>query len=886
MSIECENALPVGSKLNGTQIEQYEILSVLGAGGFGITYKARDHLLQSDVAIKEYLPLDLALRKKDGATVIPRTSTQLQDYQWGLDRFLDEARTLSRFKTEPNIVRVESFLPANGTAYMVMQYEDGESLEEYLKRQGVLDEEQLRSILFPILDGLRAIHVEGFLHRDIKPANIYLRKNGTPILLDFGAARQALGDHSQSITGILTAGFAPFEQYSTRSSLTAAADLYSLGATLYKCITTHTPVEATERISAIHNDEPDPLVTIKDLAAQSYSAQIHKGLAWMLEPLAKDRPQSVNEIIEVFIDLALAPDNKDNDEAVDESINEPRGQDFDDFSLAGVAPKPIVTLGSRNRKPIIIGVSLLFTLVVIGVLVFGGFFGKKSQSSHYTIAKSYYDTRQYNKARPLFEKLASKKHAFSEYYLSEMEQLSTNKNKTKENQQYWINRAISHGLITQLKDKARKNVADYQSILALMYFRGTGVSKDYNQSLRWFKKSVVNGSTRGMNNLGVMYYQGIGVKKDYAKALSLFRRSAAKNNANAQSNLGKMYKLGLAVTKDYSQALVLFRKAVKQKNIDAYFQLGTMYQLGLGLKRDYTQAMNWFLKAAESGFPVAQVRLGWMQRLGLGAAKDYNTAIKWFRKSVQSNNSAGQYNLGYMYFYGYGVTKDQTQALSWYHKAAQQGYSAAQVNLGFMYGQGFGTQKNYTRAVSWYRKAAMQGNGMGQYNLGVMYSSGYGVKKDYVEAFKWYSKAATGGIALAQNKLGIMHEFGTGTAKNYSLAVKWYRKSADQNDAKGQYYTGSMYHSGRGVVKDYQQAMRWYRLAAAQRLTFAQRAIGLMYEKGQSVIVNISTARTWYNKALANGSKRAAADLKRINRTARPTNNSSPKRGRGLFDGM
>jgi len=886
MSIECENALPVGSRLNGTQADQYEILSVLGAGGFGITYKARDHLLQSDVAIKEYLPLDLALRKKDGATVVPRTSTQSQDYEWGLERFLDEARTLSRFKTEPNIVRVESFLPANGTAYMVMQYEAGESLEEYLKRQGVLDEEQLRSILFPILDGLRAIHAEGFLHRDIKPANIYLRKNGTPILLDFGAARQALGDHSHSITGILTAGFAPFEQYSTRSNLTAAADIYSLGATLYKCITNQTPVEATERISAMHNEEPDPLAAIEELVSKQYSTQTYKGLAWMLEPLAKDRPQSVEEVLEVFIDLADISSNKEGEEKLSESVPGNRGHEFDNFSLAGETKKPAVILLSENRKTIVIVGSVLSVLIIMGVLFFGGLFGEKNQINNYVLAKKLYYKGQYDLSRPLFEKLANKKHALSEYYLSEIERVSSSKNKDLKKQKYWVKRAISHGLIAELKDKARANIAGYQSILGLMYFRGDGVTKDNRLSINWFKKAANNGNARGINNLGVMYYQGIGVTKNYPKAFSLFKRSAAQGNASAHTNLGKMYKLGLAVAKDNKQALALFHKSAERGNIDAYFQLGVMHQLGLGTSKDYKQAVKWFQKSAETGHSLAQASLGKMYRLGLGVVKDYTTAIKWFKKSASQGDRSGQYNIGYMYFKGYGVPKDYAQAISWYRKSAVQGYSAAQVNLGFMYGQGFGITKNYVRAVAWYRKSAAQGHMMGQYNLGVMYSRGYGVKRDYFEAFKWYKKAAILGNVLAQNKLGAMHEQGQGTGKNFNLAIKWYRMSANRSNSTGQYNLGSMYHRGLGVVKNYRQAMSWYRLADAQGLNFAQRAIGLMYEKGQGVVTNIKTARTWYNKALANGSKRAAIDLRRINRTSTPTNNPLPGGRRGLFDGI
>src|SRR5262245_63905640 len=166
MSVEHVHALTQGTRLN-----QYEVMSILGAGGFGITYMARDTTLDTTVAIKEYLPGDLAVRQAD-SQVTAKSSISKRDFDWGLDRFLAEARTLAKFR-HPNIVRVNQIFQANNTAYLVMEYAKGQSLEDALKA-GPLTEEQTREILAPILDGLQSVHDEGFLHRDIKPANIIL----------------------------------------------------------------------------------------------------------------------------------------------------------------------------------------------------------------------------------------------------------------------------------------------------------------------------------------------------------------------------------------------------------------------------------------------------------------------------------------------------------------------------------------------------------------------------------------------------------------------------------------------------------------------------------------------------------------------------------------
>ena len=284
----------------GTVVDHYELRRVLGAGGFGVTYLGWDVRLNCTVAVKEYLPNDLAMRQLDGSTVIPRSSADRQNYRFGLERFLEEARTLARFK-EPNIVRVSNYLEANGTAYMLMEYEDGESLSDLLERRGTLTEEELKGIIIPVLDGLRAVHAQDFLHRDIKPANIYLRKDGTPILIDFGAARQALGKHSRSMTGIVTPGYAPFEQYNTRGKQGPWTDLYAVGATLYRGVTGEMPPEATERTAAQTEGEADPLIPATQMGRDRYSEGFLETIDVMLALPITQRPQTVQAVLEPLL---------------------------------------------------------------------------------------------------------------------------------------------------------------------------------------------------------------------------------------------------------------------------------------------------------------------------------------------------------------------------------------------------------------------------------------------------------------------------------------------------------------------------------------------------------------------------------------------------------
>ncbi|PKM36176.1 MAG: hypothetical protein CVV06_12455 [Gammaproteobacteria bacterium HGW-Gammaproteobacteria-10] len=285
-----KNALPLGF-----QLHEYRIDAVLGAGGFGITYLAQDLHLNKPVVIKEYLPTDLAVREAS-VTVAPKSTRDQDAYQWGLERFMAEAQTLAQFK-HPNIVQVFRYFTAHGTAYIVMDYEQGESLSAYLDRlQRPLNEAETLSIFLPVLDGVRAVHQAEFLHRDIKPDNIFLRTNSTPILIDFGAARMALGERSRSLSVVVSAGFAPFEQYSSQGRQGPWTDIYALGATLYRAITGNAPPEATERSMALTEDEPDPYQPLSGrLEDQGYSPSFLAAIDRALEFRGKNRPQTVRE---------------------------------------------------------------------------------------------------------------------------------------------------------------------------------------------------------------------------------------------------------------------------------------------------------------------------------------------------------------------------------------------------------------------------------------------------------------------------------------------------------------------------------------------------------------------------------------------------------------
>ncbi len=279
---------------SGYELHWYTIKEILGQGGFGITYLATDTNLEEDVAIKEFLPIELAMREGD-YSIHPLSEGHKDNYEWGLDRFIKEARTLTKFK-HPNIVRVRSVFNENNTAYMVMEFERGKSLQEILSRRKTMDEAELMKIILPLLGGLDVVHAANFIHRDIKPANIFIREDGSPLLLDFGSARQALGEETKTLTSLVSPGYAPFEQYYSKSDEQGPfTDIYGLGATLYRAVTGLSPMDAVDRSKSILQTSTDTIVTCTEIAKDKYSERFLAAIDHAMKFKADERPQTVTD---------------------------------------------------------------------------------------------------------------------------------------------------------------------------------------------------------------------------------------------------------------------------------------------------------------------------------------------------------------------------------------------------------------------------------------------------------------------------------------------------------------------------------------------------------------------------------------------------------------
>lgn len=281
-------ALPVGTTVNS-----FHISSVLGQGGFGITYRAQHERLKREVALKELLPVDIAMRRQD-QTIGPLSSEYEQHFEDAVKSFLEEAQILAQFNHD-NIIDVFDCFEANGTAYMATTFKEGQDLATWLKKRDSLPDEQTAlDIILPVLSGLQEVHEGGLLHRDIKPANLYICDSGQILLLDFGAARQSISSKSRPITSIVTPGYAPFEQYYEDGNQGPWSDIYAMGATIHRFITGKKPPDAPGR------ERKDTYVPVSESCSGRYSKSFLAAVDRSLRIKESARPQSVAEWLEMF----------------------------------------------------------------------------------------------------------------------------------------------------------------------------------------------------------------------------------------------------------------------------------------------------------------------------------------------------------------------------------------------------------------------------------------------------------------------------------------------------------------------------------------------------------------------------------------------------------
>ena len=540
MSIEGhKQALPAGYRLR-----TYRVLRVLGVGGFGVTYLCDHARLGVQVAVKEYLPNEIAVR--DGIGVHPKSAGDREGFEWGLRRFLDEARTLGRFE-HPNVVRVRDCFEANSTAYIVMDYEDGESLDRLLGRLGTLTEAQLKRVVLPLAEGLRQVHAAGFLHRDIKPSNIFVRRSDeSPVLLDFGSARQALGRKSRSMTAVASAGYSPPEQYESQGDQGAWTDIYALSALCHRAITGEAPVEAPRRTGELVRSRPDPQARLAVSGATGYSSGLLEAVDWGLRVIESERP-SLDDW------LAWMAEPKDASEAAlrcrkaaEQGSTAAQAKLGDMYCSGEGVPKDAGEAVRWYRKAAEQGVP------------------RAQYQCGLLYGHSLDVPRDAREAARWFRKAAEQGHASAQFMLGVHCRDGEGVFQDASEAGRWFCKAAEQG-----DTEAQVELGD-------MYCSGEGVPKDAREAARWYRKAAERGDAQAQLNLGVLYDAGDGVPKDAREVVRWIRKAAEQGHAEAQIRLGGLYEAGEGVPKDAGRAMRWYRKAAEQGSAAALYYLETM----------------------------------------------------------------------------------------------------------------------------------------------------------------------------------------------------------------------------------------------------------------------------------------------------------------------
>jgi TPR repeat protein/tRNA A-37 threonylcarbamoyl transferase component Bud32 len=741
---------------------KYRILKVLGQGGFGITYLAEQCLLKKKVAIKEFFIHDLCTRDDSSKVYAVSQSDMVKRYR---QKFFKEAQIIARFN-HIGIVKVSYIFEENGTVYYVMEYVEGESLAEIVNREKRLPEQIALQYIFKVAKALDYIHQSKVNHLDIKPANIMIRHDDNePIIIDFGVSKQYDEYNNQTTTtppGV-SIGYSPIEQYRPGgvSTFSPQADIYALGATLYKLLTGNTPPVASDLINAGF----PPMSNI--------SSNVRKAIEKAMQPRLLDRQKNISEFVEMLMMNSVKEERKnlanDKTRPVDDPNSSMKGKiksnDVESVNDEDNIKHLIKQLSSGDKESV-------------------------DQLLDFFLDKKVSKELKQN-AFIQIKKVAELGNVDAQLVLGGCLLNGEGVAEDKVEAVRWLRKAAQQGN------------ADAQYCLGEYYFGREGV-EDKVEAVRWFKKAGSHGNDEALFSLGICYYSGEGVAEDKVEAVRWFKKAADLGNADAQFFLGVCYYGGEGVHENKTEAIRWFRMAVEEEDADfhaeAQYYLGLCYLNGEGVKENKVNATQCFRKSAELGSADAQYQLGLCYYGGEGVKENKTKAAQWFRKSAEQGDVDAQYYIGLCCYHGEGVDVDKVEAVRWFRKVTDQKdalfLSEAQYYLGLCYLNGEGINEIKGMAIHYFRKASELGNADAQHLLGLCYYYGNGVTEDKAEAVRCFRNVVeiqnSNFNAEAQYYIGLCYLNGEGVPKDKVEAISWFQKAAKQGYRKAQVKNSSI----------------------------------------------------------------------------------------------
>ena len=907
----------------GCVLRDYTIEEVLGHGGFGIVYKARHNELDHVVAIKEYLPSELAVR--EGTTVRAKSAECETQFADGLRRFREEGKALIEFQQHPSIVDCREFFRANGTAYLVMEYVEGLPLSELLRQREAagqpFTESDLLAIATPLAQGLAHIHRAGMVHRDIKPANILVRRSDRrPVLIDFGAAKQAVAEHSRSLAPY-TEGYAALGQVAD-GQLGPWTDLYGFGAVLWRIVAggnrpwdPPNPVKAEARANARVREADDPLPTAKELGTGRFAKQLLEMIDGCLQLRDTERIRESDRVVQL-----LGGSGEESHETAMAERQAEGGHDMDRPDPVSEEARAGRSTTSRYWKVVGVAAALAVAVALATVALIprngtvetpetpGSWnFSIEAEPETATVALLN-GPEAYRPGMPLipgqYEVIVSAPgfatrrewvdHSESETLHrvaleplpdAEPESVQAPPDSTLEppaptdaepEEVPIVVSSVSEpiedepvatddreGDATNAESQSTCGVGSFEDCFELgeAYRKGDGVPRDARRAAEFYERACDGGYAPGCHNLGKSYTEGEGVGQDWAQAAELYWRACDGGYAEGCNNLGYLYAEGVGVPLDRARAAGLYERACDGGNAEGCYNLGDYYSEGKGVVQDWVQVAELYRRACRGEVARGCYKLGFLYSEGQGVDQDWAQAAELFRRSCGAGNTPGCYNLGFLYSEGKGVRQDWAQAAELYGRTCDGGYAKGCYNLGYVYSEGMGVPRDEGRAAQLYQRACDSGDAKGCYNLGYMYSEGMGVPRDEGRAAQLYQRACEAGEAVGCYNLGFLYSNGRGVRQDRAQAAELYGRACDGGDAKGCYNLGYLFSKGEGLPQDQSRAAEFYERACDGGDFTGCTSLGSLHARGEGVPLDRARAAKLHERACEGGHTGACNDL-------------------------
>lgn len=822
--------LSIGQELHSDTLI-YRIESVLGQGSFGITYKAKaftvikgkfgEELVETNTpkAIKEFFMKEVNDRDASGS--ITGMSEGSLSYNYA-QKFKKEAENLASMN-HPNIVKVIDFISANNTYYYVMDFIEGENLNDYLKHHKMSEEEATDTII-EVAKALKYMHEEKhMLHLDLKPSNIMRRESdGRLFLIDFGLSKhyneEGAPETSTSV-GLGTLGYAPIEQANGKNTkqFRTTLDIYALGATFYKLLTGNTPPPADELVSE------DSLIK-DELEKYSSNTTITFTILKAMQPNIKERIQDVSSFEgyltgETDYTDILSNEYEDPKSKIKDTENDVKESSTDK------------TKQTNNTKWLIV---ISCAILLLGVISYVLIISKRRNFSH-----------NYS---PELVKAANDGDELAQYWLGDCYNLGRGVSINYDEAFKWYLKSAEQGL-----DSAQISIAN-------CYSDAKGVEQDFSKALFWINKAVSQNNSLAINELGNFYLYGNGVKVDTLKAIELYRKSAEKDCVFGMINLGYAYLDGTGVKSDTIKAIQLFENAEKKKKYSAAKFFSDYYRGKYGeTHRDSVKCIKMLMDKLEQEKDTTNIRATYcliadFYELSEGNHDNSKEAFKWYRMVAELGSATGMYWTGMSYIWGSTVEKDFQKAFYWINKCAN-------LNIIPWKGKSIQEANRQYKNILYTQYCVVES----QMTLSVMYYNGNGVSKDFGKYIYWLKEAAKNGSNEAQHSLGHLYEEGDAQAKkDIKETYKWFKIAVENGHGEACLDMAFAYFEGReGYKKNDEEGIKYLELGASRKNPLATFDLGIMYFNGENGLpVDKVKEKQYLAKAQELGYERAGDALK------------------------